>query len=65
MSLYDYQCSLTLSKEDPPFSALIMSAIRKADSENADKLEAAWPEVWREFAERYNTPGGVIEVERT
>ena len=35
MSLHSYWASIKLSKDDPPFSALIMAALRKADTDNA------------------------------
>lgn len=64
MSLYDYRTSINLSIEDPPFYALIMSAIRKADDINLAKLTMVFPEVVEEFKQRYNAPGGMLENER-
>lgn len=63
MSLYDYRASLKLSEGDPPFAALIMSALRKADTANALKLQLVWPEIYEEFVERYNAPGGVLSTD--
>lgn len=60
MSLYDYQMSQQLDRQDPPFCALIMAAMRKADTNNLEKLRAAWPEVWRELGARYHAPGGAL-----
>ncbi len=60
MSLYDYRMSRRISRDDPPFYALVMAALRKADSENARLLRAAWPEVCDEFTVRYNAPGGML-----
>jgi len=60
MSLYDYQASLDISSDDPPFYALIIAAMRKADSTNIEKLKAAWPEVYDEFRARYSAPLGVV-----
>lgn len=60
MSLYDYRVSQEISREDPPFSALIMAAMRKADTDNQEKLRATWPEIWREFSARYHAPGGIL-----
>lgn len=45
---------------DQPFYALIMAAMRKADSYNAEKLRYVFPEVWVELQERYNAPGGFL-----
>jgi len=64
MSLATYKLSLLVSREDPPFYALIMAAMRKADSMNIVKLQRAFPEVWEELIARYNAPGGQIGDER-
>lgn len=63
MTLYDYRISQRLELEDVPFYALIMAAMRKADSRNLVKLMAAWPEVHAELLERYHAPGGLIGSE--
>jgi hypothetical protein len=60
MSLYDYRVSQQLELEDVPFFALIMAAMRRADTDNTERLRHAWPEVWAELAARYHAPGGVI-----
>jgi hypothetical protein len=63
MSLHSYQVSLEICKEDPPFSALIMAAMRRADSDNIIKLQLAFPDIWSELDERYWTQGGLIASE--
>ena len=63
MSLHDYRVSQGLGADDPPFAALIMAAMRKADSANAEYLEQAFPMVWRELQARYNAPGGYLPGE--
>ena len=63
MSLHGYIESLKLAAEDYPFYALIMAAMRKADSDNTAKLRSVFPEVWDELQTRYNAPGGRIEGE--
>lgn len=60
MSLYDYQISQKIGREDYPFYALIMAAIRQADTNNRALLAMAFPEVYTEFLARYNAPGGII-----
>lgn len=60
MSLYDYRMSADIVRSDPPFYALIMAAIRKADSRNAYLLQLAFPEVCDEFDARYNAPGAIL-----
>jgi len=61
MSLYDYQASRQVS--GMPFYALIMAAMRRADTENLAKLQAVWPDVWAELDARYNAPGGLLAGE--
>jgi hypothetical protein len=63
MSLYDYEASKRIAAEDWPFYALVMTAMRQADSNNAWMLAQAWPEVWSELQDRYNAPGGLLEGE--
>ena len=63
MSRYDYEISQELAAKDYPFYALIMAAMRRADTDNAELLRSAWPQIWYELKERYNAPGGVISGE--
>lgn len=63
MSLHSYRESLIISKDDWQFSALIMAAMRKADSFNIRLLENAFPSIHRELTERYNAPGGLLRGE--
>ena len=60
-----YHQSIELAKRDPPFYALIMAAMRKADSTNLPKLREAFPDVWLELNARYHAPGGLLPPERT
>jgi hypothetical protein len=60
MSYHEYMVSREMTSTDPPFYALIMCAMRKADTTNAAKLRAAFPDVWNEFQARYDAPGGVL-----
>ena len=64
MSLFDYLSSRQLAAMDPPFYALIMVAMRKADTTNAILLRQCWPQVWDELQARYDAPGGLLEGER-
>lgn len=65
MSLYDYLRSRDVAVLDVPFYTLIMAALRQADTENAEKIRLAWPDVAQEFKARYNAPGGVLAGEET
>lgn len=58
MSRSDYEKSMELSSA--PFCALIMAAMRRADTVNIEKLKAAFPEVWGELKARYDAPAGCL-----
>ena len=60
MSLYDYKRSIVIEERRYPFYALIMAAMRQADSDNRELLCDAFPEVWNELQARYHAPGGVL-----
>lgn len=60
MSHYDYMKSLEIAEQDPTFAALIMAAMRKADSGNVEILRAMWPATWEELRARYSAPGGLL-----
>ena len=61
MSLHEYIMSRRLAAEDYPFYALIMAAMRQADTPNGEKLKAMWPELYEEMKDRYNAPGGALD----
>ena len=58
--LHAYQVSQKLAADDPPFSALIFAAMRKADSQNIVLLQRAFPELYAELHERFWAPGGKL-----
>lgn len=58
MTIHDYMQSKEIGYNNPSFAALIMAAIRKADSTNIEKLKIAFPEIYDELQKRYNAPGG-------
>lgn len=67
MSLYEYEMSRKVSAmadwgED--FYGLVMALMRHADTQNLEKLKAAWPDVWVEMQDRYNAPGGLLLGEK-
>lgn len=62
MGRSEYMRSRALSV-DESFHTLIMAAMRRADSDNVEKLKAAFPETWDELRARYNAPGGVLPHE--
>jgi hypothetical protein len=57
MSLHEYAISRELAERDLPFFALVMAAMRRADTVNAERLRAAFPDVWAELQARYDAPG--------
>ena len=63
MSHYDYRVSQQISAQDYPFYALLMAAMRQADTDNIEKLKQAWPAIFNELLTRYNAPGGLLEGE--
>ena len=60
MSFYDYRVSADIVRSDPPFDAIIMAAMRKADTVNAHRLRSAFPELHAELVARYNAPGAIL-----
>ena len=63
MSLYEYEASKRISAIDYPFYALIMAAMRQADTRNVELLTRAFPDTYAELLERYNAPGGLLPGE--
>lgn len=55
MSTYDYEISKEIFAKDYPFYALIMAAMRQADTDNFAKLEEAFPDTAEELRRRYYT----------
>lgn len=64
MSYFDYQVSKEIAIQAYSFYALLMAAMRQADTANAAKLREAFPEVWAELDARYHAPGGYLPSER-
>ncbi len=60
MSLHAYHYSVKLGHQDPPFEALIMAAMMKADPDNLFKLRQAFPNILKELWARFEAPMGVI-----
>ncbi len=58
MSRYDYLQSRGIAALDRPFYAIIMAAMRRADTDNLELLRNAFPQVFTELDARYKAPGG-------
>jgi len=63
MSLFDYEQSQLISSKDYSFYALIMAAMRQADTYNAARLKDAFPAIWDELKQRYHAPQGRLSKE--
>lgn len=64
LNIIDYEISKHLFGLDLPFYALIATAMRKADSDNIEKLKKAFPETGRLLQLRYNAPAGVLDGDK-
>lgn len=64
MSLHAYACSQDIAAHGWPFYALIMAAMRQADTRNTAALRAAFPDTWDELQARYHAPGGRLPHEQ-
>lgn len=62
MQHYEYKRAMQAAA-DYGFYELIQAAMRNADTGNGRRLEAAFPEVWRELQRRYDAPGGLLPGE--
>ena len=60
MSHHDYVISQRLCTDAYSFYGIIMAAMRRAGTENLDKLCQAFPDTWTELHARYHAPGGFI-----
>jgi hypothetical protein len=66
MSYHEYKLSKDIllghCEVDPPFYALIMAAMRKADDRNLRELKKSFPGCWKELQARYTAPGGWLSA---
>lgn len=60
VSLFDYKRSRKLEAQGEPFAALIMVAMRQADTLNAERLRQAFPDIAEELQARYDAPAGLL-----
>jgi len=65
MSYYDYRESLDIATQGHSFYALIMAAMRQADTLNLELLKTAFPGTWHELENRYSVPSGILPWEKT
>lgn len=58
---FDYRDYQRLQREvEAGFYPLLMALMARADTKNLARLKAAFPEVYAEFMQRYDAPGGVL-----
>ncbi|GAA2813002.1 hypothetical protein [Saccharopolyspora taberi] len=62
MSHFAYEQSQQAAR-DYDFDTLVMAAIRRADSTNAEILWRVFPEIADELQQRYDAPGGFLPGE--
>jgi hypothetical protein len=60
MTWHEYRVSQLINDQHYPFYALVMAAMRSADTTNVAILKDAFPWVWTELDDRYNAPDGVL-----
>jgi hypothetical protein len=56
--------SVAMGGDGNAFYALLMAAMRQADTDNLNALKLAFPLVYDELMQRFNAPGGVLKHER-
>ncbi len=59
-SLFDYHAGVKIARADPPFYGLLVALMMRADTRNAARLRAAFPDEWDETQRRYDAPGGAL-----
>lgn len=60
MSIVDFKEAQTIS-QGLNFRAMIMAAMMKGDSQNREKLRAAFPEIFEELKRRQAVAGGYLD----
>lgn len=65
MSYEDYKIGQRIGAtyDSDNFYGVIQGAMRLADSDNIQKLKAAFPAQWEEVNKRYHAPGGKLPDE--
>lgn len=64
MSHYSFRAAAELADADTDFYALIQAAMRRADTDNLARLQAAFPDTWDELDARYHAPAGHLDGDR-
>jgi hypothetical protein len=60
LSHYDYQVSIRIELKQYPFYAVLMAAMRQADTENLRRLRLMFPDTWDELKARIHAPAGLL-----
>lgn len=64
MGIHEYKHARRLTQKDRPFYGLIMAAMKRADTVNANKLRLAFPDTYSELQARYDAPMGYLPAEK-
>lgn len=59
LSVFDYQESLRIEIRGAPFYAVLAAAMRRADSENLERLRFMFPIIYTDLERWRNTPGAL------
>ena len=65
MGLHEYLISQEIKRKDYPFYSLVMALVRKADTDNLEKLRVAFPETVKESEKRYHAGVGILPEDLT
>lgn len=60
VNLHDYRLSGQITASGASFHALLMAAMRCADSANGARLASVFPEEWEELQQRWLAPHGLL-----
>lgn len=61
MGLIGYLQSREIETKEYSFDGLVMAAMRQASTDNLEKLQTAFPELWQDLQARYNAPNGCLD----
>lgn len=65
LDVHAFRLGMGIARQDPPFAALILAALYRADSTNARIIRAVFPTIAATGQARYDAPGGVLHGEQS
>jgi hypothetical protein len=63
LNYHEWRAARELHRQDVPFYALIVAALWKADTGNAERLREAFPDTCAMAQARYDAPGGLLDTD--